>query len=284
MISGPSNSGKDYSAHLIQKHFPSYQIIHFADPVKQILADSFGITLEELENLKRDSKVTIKGTRFNKKLDIRYILQHFATEGMQGAFGKTIWKTYLLNRIKQNPTDYIIPDFRFKHEDITLDDLEANIYRIRLTTDDINTNSHISENDLDDYDNFDIIIKNDHSKEFEKKLLNFVRYKDLDWGAPNGISFHGNFEIYSHRSGRGNVLKIKDKLVFLLHSIYRGNTDSIEGLGELEYPDSRIIEFLHENQQVIDRLDPELEYSSGLSIQNLVETDLIRIIKIIKPI
>ena len=84
LISGAKRSGKDFIGEEIEKQLEEQGqtaiILRFADSVKEILATSLDLTLDELNYLKNDEtqKVQILGN----ELTMRFILQHFATVAM----------------------------------------------------------------------------------------------------------------------------------------------------------------------------------------------------------
>ena len=103
-ICGHKGSGKDYLGAILRK-YTGFKIVHFADPLKEMIAYLLNISIDELNDLKNHEDRKICNT------NMRSILQKFGTEIMQKHCGKDFW-------VKQALTEdnIIIPDVRFKHE------------------------------------------------------------------------------------------------------------------------------------------------------------------------
>ena len=161
-ISGKKRSGKDYIAQYMHISLPNSYIIHFADKLKEMVAQSLGISVEILDNLKNSNYTIQLG---QSKTTMRYILQHFGTEVMQKEFGKYVWVDIVKKEIEKSNYDYvIIPDFRFKHEYIK-DSTTIKIINTNQICDDL----HRSEIDLDDF-SFDYIIHNNMDNSFKDEV------------------------------------------------------------------------------------------------------------------
>ena len=159
LISGAKRSRNDFIGEEIEKQLEEQGqtaiILRFADSVKEILATSLDLTLDELNYLKNDEtqKVQILGN----DLTMRFILQHFATEAMQRMFGKTVWRDLLIKKIKsiKKFNNIIITDFRFLHENFDLPGCQKITVRVLGGEPD----EHQSEHDLDGFE-FDFTIDN----------------------------------------------------------------------------------------------------------------------------
>jgi len=177
LINGKKRSGKDFSADILQDKLSSLggaDKISFATPLKQIIADTFNIPMEDLETFKNDvngygieckaypnnqPEVTFLYTNF------RTILQRFGTEGMKPVFGKSVWAdiTYK-NSIESDSKYIIIPDFRFyvEHDVFYKPFKEGKIKLVTLKIENSDVevdDAHASEKELDDF-HFDYIIDN----------------------------------------------------------------------------------------------------------------------------
>jgi hypothetical protein len=174
-LSGKKRHGKDTVARLLKDKLPYATILSFAEPLKQILAETLDITLEELD------------IRKNNDNEYRGMLQRLGTEAMKPIFGDTIWYDLLLKKIEALPINYfvIIPDWRFI-EEIFPESFKVRIIRpsIPLTGDD-----HPSEVILDNYKSFDYTLENpegvsellvvvDALAEEIKTFFNYVAPKD----------------------------------------------------------------------------------------------------------
>ena len=132
-ICGHKGSGKDYLANIL-KEYTGFKVVHFADPIKDILCEIFNISLDELNNLKNSEKTKILGT------NMRSILQTFGTNIMQKFCGKRIWVDLVLKE-----DNLIIADVRFQHEVDAI--LGKGGFIIKLDSPCLD--SHISESGID---------------------------------------------------------------------------------------------------------------------------------------
>jgi hypothetical protein len=162
LINGKKRHGKDYLAEelekkLIEKGY-TVSIFSYAYPIKAIIAESLCISLEHLDNIKNDpnfSGINVYTPDKNSLITGRKLLQQFGTESMQQWFGTNVWVDLLLSRVEESKSDYVlVPDFRFLSEDL------PNAVTVNITNKDIiNTDTHRSENELNDF-TFDHYIDN----------------------------------------------------------------------------------------------------------------------------
>jgi len=87
LIGHKKRQGKDTFANMLAD-LTGGKIIRFADPMKQIIADTFSITLEELEKLKNDEQFLMHVCHHQTYRDI---LQRFGSEAMKKQFGSDVW-------------------------------------------------------------------------------------------------------------------------------------------------------------------------------------------------
>ena len=132
-ICGHKGSGKDYLANIL-KEYTGFKVVHFADPIKDIISDLFKISKDELNELKNSENTKILGT------NMRSILQTFGTDVMQRFCGKRVWVDLVLKE-----DDLIIADVRFQHEVDAI--LEKGGFIIKLDSPCLD--SHISESGID---------------------------------------------------------------------------------------------------------------------------------------
>ena len=132
-ICGHKGSGKDYLANIL-KEYTGFKVVHFADPIKDIISDLFKISKDELNELKNYEDTKILGT------NMRSILQPFGTNIMQKFCGKRIWVDLVLKE-----DNLIIADVRFQHEVDAI--LEKGGFIIKLDSPCLD--SHISESGID---------------------------------------------------------------------------------------------------------------------------------------
>ena len=133
-ICGHKGSGKDYLGAIL-KEFTGFKVVHFADPIKDILCDLFKISKDELNELKNSEDSKILGT------NMRSILQSFGTDVMQRFCGKRIWVDLVLKE-----DNLIISDVRFQHEVDAI--LEKGGFVIKLKSN-FKEDNHISESGID---------------------------------------------------------------------------------------------------------------------------------------
>lgn len=150
LINGKKRAGKDYIANILKEKLGNCEIMHYADALKQIISETFEISLEELDNYKNKNVEIIFN---NRKTTFRRILQCFATEAIKPVFGNNIWKRIVLKNMENSSAVYIIiPDFRFPEEYI------EGSYTVKVLGGE-QLDSHISEHALNNF-KFDYIIDN----------------------------------------------------------------------------------------------------------------------------
>lgn len=178
LINGKKRAGKDYVANILkaqmEKRGYKVAVVSFADPLKKVVAGTFGITLEELDEYKNNPQeypiMIPDGERTFRQIDFRYILQMFGTEGAKPVFGDDIWARLARDFCEeqfQNGIDIIIiPDFRFKVEFLIFDetrfledDIDVKTIYISNISIPVNSDSHASETELDTF-SFDIRMDN----------------------------------------------------------------------------------------------------------------------------
>lgn len=180
LINGKKRSGKDHIGNMIRDEFAvrgiSAEILSFADPIKDIIAQTFNIEDDELDNFKNKSEEIYikKGNRYQQITNFRKVLQHFGTEAMKSWFGDDVWVQLLTQRANDLEVDYVIvTDFRFEIEQ--LDDA----YTLRIVNsnaEDVQDN-HASENELNlfrfDYtlDNSGYCINVDHVERLVDRIM-----------------------------------------------------------------------------------------------------------------
>ena len=172
LINGLARSGKDYLASLLQEHLTnegkSVEVMHFAEPLKQIIADTFYISLEQLDEYKNASDrfklniVDYQSGDHEELSNFRTILQRFGTEGMKPVFGSNIWAKILTDKVEASTANTIlIPDFRFDEElECLTESLKdtTSIRTIQVTTKSKGTSEHSSE--VPPTNKFDITVDN----------------------------------------------------------------------------------------------------------------------------
>lgn len=168
LIKGKKRAGKDTTAKILKEFLAdltlTVEIMSFADPMKQIIATTFGITKEQLESYKNDEDLLYVEDSFEyfDITDFRQILQRFGTEAMKPIFGDDVWVELTKKKIKESKADIvIIPDWRFPIEYYGLlgEGLKIQSIEVRNNRAEIANDTHSSENALDDF-KCDFIVEN----------------------------------------------------------------------------------------------------------------------------
>jgi len=157
LVAGKKRSGKDAFATILKKQFESnhksVEIMSFAAPMKDIIAITLGISLQELDDLKNNPAEPHRG-----------YLQRFGTEGMKKYFGEDVWGRLMVSHINRSMADVIIiPDFRFPEEFRVLTDSWAGpIMTIKINRPSLQDDgdSHPSEHALDNFEFYKVINNN----------------------------------------------------------------------------------------------------------------------------
>ena len=192
-IGGFKRSGKDTISQMIANHYQSsgklVDIFHYADPLKQIAASIFDISLEQLDDFKNNKTELWRFDKIEnayKVTDFREVLMKIGNEAIKTVFGNDVWQKIMCEKIEKSEADIIImPDFRFKVEHLQY------AVTIRITNDDIiHETDHQSETELIDFD-FDMLIDNTNyhqtqeevSYYCEQMINNYIKQKhgDMLW-------------------------------------------------------------------------------------------------------
>ena len=192
-IGGYKRSGKDTISKMIANHYQSkgklVDILHYADPLKQIAATIFNISAEELDEFKNNKTSLWRFDQFGdayQVTDFREILMKIGNEAIKPIFGNDVWKKIMHEKIEKSEADIIIiPDFRFLVEVI------PNAVTIRINNYNItNDTNHPSETELIDFD-FDMSIDNTNYSQTkeevsyycEQMIDNYIKQKhgDMLW-------------------------------------------------------------------------------------------------------
>ena len=192
-IGGFKRSGKDTISKMIANHYQSkgklVDIFHYADPLKQIAASIFDISLKQLDEFKNNKTELYRFNTYEepcKVTDFREILMKIGNEAIKPVFGSDVWQKIMLEKIEKSEADIIIiPDFRFAVEHI------PNAVTIRINNSDIiNDTDHPSETELIDFD-FDMSIDNTNYSQNQEEISyyceqmidNYIKQKhgDMSW-------------------------------------------------------------------------------------------------------
>ena len=156
LVSGKKRSGKDYFANMLKDYRSDIKVMSFADPLKKIVADTFNISLTELEQYKNNPEDVTLPLPNGSITNFRLILQRFGTEAMKPIFGDDIWQRLLIEEAnKCSENIIVVPDFRFPEEKVE----GAITVRIIGSSDISDGDAHPSEVSLEGFD-FDYYIDN----------------------------------------------------------------------------------------------------------------------------
>ena len=181
-FAGKMGCGKNFVAEkmfipLFEKKFPSRKILQIA------FADQLKVNTIVKYNLDRKDLYNIKPNR------VRKLLQQEGTENGRGKYGNDIWIRYLSEWMylleQKGITDFVITDCRFINEVNWIKSQKGKILRIESDLDKIvygaehdNTKMHISETELDNYKEWDLILKNNitntSNETLELKIEDFL--------------------------------------------------------------------------------------------------------------
>ena len=146
MIGHKKRQGKDTVARIMAGLDEGAFILRFADPLKEIVADMFGVSTDTLEEMKNESPI------------FRNYLQRFGNGPMKTWFGLDVWKRLLVEMSEKLEREHgyhtvIVPDFRFPAEYID------GAVTINVTGRDHDGDEDDSETALDDWE-YDYVIHN----------------------------------------------------------------------------------------------------------------------------
>ena len=212
ILAGRKQTGKDTSAHLIseilarqwQYTYPlefangrrQIHIVHFADALKDACAMIFGIDRQDMVTEEGKKKLTdVKWPLLTHDgyvpfgnhspytpeppagsfMTVREILQFVGTDLFRTQIDPDIWVKSVFRR-KYGPDDVVIvADARFPNECLHS---KANGLLVKLERDtgELSKDMHVSETALDDYNDYDAIIVNNHDLVvLEQKLVILLR-------------------------------------------------------------------------------------------------------------
>ena len=158
-LSGYAGSGKDEIAKILVEEY-GFTRIAFADAVRGLLYEANPVVNELANDIQH--AVDHRGWDEIKKIPaVRELLQNIGF-GARKMFGDDVWVKEALKQIKTEG-NFVFTDVRFLNEAATIKENNGQLWRIkRLGVEAVN--SHISEQDLDEY-KFDQILMNEGTLE-----------------------------------------------------------------------------------------------------------------------
>jgi len=145
-ISGKKRHGKDTVAAILKDKLSGAQVLSFAEPMKQIMATTLGISVEELDQRK------------NSDNEYRVMLQRLGSDAIKPLFGESVWADLMKAKLSNMPDEQlvIISDWRFNCE-VLDDSFKLRIHRPSVPVD---WDNHASEVELDTYEGFTYTLEN----------------------------------------------------------------------------------------------------------------------------
>jgi len=178
-ISGYIGSGKDTIANIIRDHDPRWEVVKFADKLKEVAAIILGVPRHNFED--RDYKLSELPDEWNvwdkrptsgghdvepfytndpvmRRMTVREFLQKLGTDAIRNGLHEDTWVNATMAGYdsKRTPPNWIITDVRFPNEFDAIKKRGGTMVRVFRHG---MTSSHISETALDTYEH-DIYISN----------------------------------------------------------------------------------------------------------------------------
>jgi asparagine N-glycosylation enzyme membrane subunit Stt3 len=159
MLSGYKGSGKDFVTQQLIKDLKSAKRYAFATSLKQIVAKSLGVTLEDIENYKNDNTVKFR-LGLKELVTVRECLQNLG-DSLKEQFGKYVFIDKIIDDTRKDTTSKykIISDWRYEKEYRRFSYYTKDIVTVRVVGNEECSDSHSSENDLLNF-KFDYYIDN----------------------------------------------------------------------------------------------------------------------------
>jgi len=163
-LHGKMGSGKDTVLLRMQALKPdAYEQASFAAALKEATSALLGISVEKLEELKRDDSYRLVLGEYGKLdqmvgegLTVRAVLQRMGTEVGRDIFGKYFWVDIAMKKIERDewkhatrrvePPTYVFTDARFENEALAIIDRGGEVWHIIGHDED--TGDHASETPL----------------------------------------------------------------------------------------------------------------------------------------
>lgn len=165
-FAGPKRSGKDYAYGIIKSYFPYIERIAFADPIKEKICDIFNIKKDELENLKTQTNLSIKGDNDYGLFSGRELLTGIGM--LMRGYNEHQFEAYVETVVKKNPDKlYICTDVRFQSEVNLIHSLGGTVIQIHRN----GVEYEMSETEKG-INNYDYLIENGFT--FEKDLIAII--------------------------------------------------------------------------------------------------------------
>jgi hypothetical protein len=151
-ISGKARAGKDSTADYIIKTIGGSKD-SFARPVKEVVKAAYGFYEDQLYGNQKDTIDEYWG------ITPRHAFQLVGTDLFRAQVDKDFWVKAFLRSIKDKEGLLIVPDVRFPNEVKAIKDNGGQVWRVIRKDFPTPKDEHISETILDDYKDWDLVIK-----------------------------------------------------------------------------------------------------------------------------
>ena len=185
-FAGRKQSGKTTSCEFVQNLFANKEtkIYNFADPLKQLCIDIFGLTYNQCYGTDEDKNEQVDccwpGT--DSKMTSREVLQYVGTDVFR-SMQHNVWSSATIRLIEKEQLDLaLIADCRFPNEVEAVKNAGGLVVKLNRN---LYESTHASETALDDinYDqsNFDLVIANLEGSIEEKNniIKDFLTHKGI---------------------------------------------------------------------------------------------------------
>lgn len=202
-LAGKKGAGKDTIADVFVKR-EKFKRVALAEPLKELIVKVFGVPLEYLNDRKlkegdlpelisidyshldkirdivenewgfvisRDQREAIENFHGEEIYAVRELMQLVGTDILRKNVRDDIWVVLLFSRIKELGCDVVVSDVRFSNERKALKAAGAELILIKRGYD--SKDQHISENDLGNESEYDVVINNNDItlQELESEVL-----------------------------------------------------------------------------------------------------------------
>lgn len=174
-FAGAKGSGKDTGFKLLDELYPNrFQRVAFADPIKNTICQIFGLTVDQLNTVKRVTDIAIVDTNTNDHyghLSGRDLVREIGM--LMRNYDDQQFNRYVENIIKSNPNqDFIITDVRFDNEIELIKRIGGVV--VRVDRDCCLYDNHVTEQQCQ---NPDYIIDNNHDLQYYKdQITNIIEH------------------------------------------------------------------------------------------------------------
>lgn len=167
-VSGKKRAGKDTIAELLTSEH-GFTRVAFADAVREVLYETNPMlwSLRWLWRTLRGNPMrvaelvdTLGWEQAKAQPEVRRLLQRLATEAARKVLGPSIWVTTGMAKVAEVDGPVVITDVRFANEVAAIRAAGGVLIRVNRPSI-VSRDTHKSEVELDDYDDFDAVLVND---------------------------------------------------------------------------------------------------------------------------